>query len=151
MSNTILILNGPNLNLLGTREPEIYGETTLADIEASCHAHGAQVGVSVDFRQSNLEGELVTWVQEVKNTAIGIIINAAAYTHTSVALHDALKAAGLPVVELHLSNVYKRESFRHKSFISSVADGVMCGFGAHGYVLAIDAVKQFAATRAGKT
>ena len=151
MSDTILILNGPNLNLLGTREPEIYGATTLADIEASCHAHAEQIGASVDFRQSNIEGELVDWVQQARDTAIAIVINAAAYTHTSVALHDALKATGLTVVELHLSNVYKRESFRHKSFISSVADGVMCGFGAHGYVMAIDAAKQIAATRAGKT
>lgn len=151
MSDTILILNGPNLNLLGTREPEIYGTTTLSDIEANCRAHAAQVEVGIDFRQSNVEGELVTWVQEADSAAIGIIINAAAYTHTSVALHDALKATGLPIVELHLSNVYKRESFRHKSFISSVADGVICGFGAHGYVLAIDAVKQIAATGAGKT
>ena len=151
MSDTILILNGPNLNLLGTREPEIYGATTLADIESSCHAHAAQVGVGVDFRQSNIEGELVTWVQQAQDTAIAIVINAAAYTHTSVALHDALKATDLPVVELHLSNVYKRESFRHKSFISRVADGVMCGFGAHGYLMAIDAAKQIAATRAGKT
>ena len=147
MSETILILNGPNLNLLGTREPEIYGATTLADIEANCHAHAEQIGASVDFRQSNIEGELVEWVQQARDTAIAIVINAAAYTHTSVALHDALKATGLPVVELHLSNVYKRESFRHKSFISSVADGVMCGFGAHGYVMAIDAAKQFAAVR----
>ena len=151
MSDTILILNGPNLNLLGTREPDIYGATTLADIEASCHAHAEQIGTSVDFRQSNIEGELVDWVQQARDTAIAIVINAAAYTHTSVALHDALKATGLPVVELHLSNVYKRESFRHKSFISSVADGVMCGFGAHGYVMAIDAAKQIAAARAGKT
>lgn len=151
MSETILILNGPNLNLLGTREPEIYGATTLADIEASCHAHAEKIGTSVDFRQSNIEGELVNWVQQARDTAIAIVINAAAYTHTSIALHDALKATGLPVVELHLSNVYKRESFRHKSFISSVADGVMCGFGAHGYVMAIDAAKQIAATRAGKT
>ena len=151
MPETILILNGPNLNLLGTREPEIYGATTLADIEASCHAHAEKIGASVDFRQSNIEGELVDWVQQARDTAIAIVINAAAYTHTSVALHDALKATGLPVVELHLSNVYKRESFRHKSFISSVADGVMCGFGAHGYVLAIDAAKEIAAARAGKT
>ncbi len=147
MPETILILNGPNLNLLGTREPEIYGATTLADIEANCHAHAETVGVSIDFRQSNTEGELVDWVQQAQGTAIAIIINAAAYTHTSVALHDALKATGLPIVELHLSNVYKRESFRHKSFISSVANGVMCGFGAHGYVMAIDAAKQFAAVK----
>lgn len=151
MSDTIVILNGPNLNLLGTREPDIYGATTLADIEASCHAHAEKLGVNVDFRQSNIEGELVDWIQQARDTAIAIVINAAAYTHTSVALHDALKATGLPVVELHLSNVYKRESFRHKSFISSVADGVMCGFGAHGYVMAIDAAKHIATTRTDKT
>ncbi len=151
MPDTIVILNGPNLNLLGTREPDIYGATTLSDIEASCRAHGEKIGVAVDFRQSNIEGELVDWVQQAKDTAIAIVINAAAYTHTSVALHDALKASGLPVVELHLSNVYKRESFRHKSFISSVADGVMCGFGAYGYVMAIDAAKHFATTKTEKT
>ncbi len=151
MPDTILILNGPNLNLLGTREPEIYGATTLADIEGSCRAHAEKLGVSIDFRQSNIEGELVTWVQQASADAIAIIINAAAYTHTSVALHDALKACGLPVVELHLSNVYKRESFRHKSFISSVADGVICGFGAHGYVMAIDAARHIATTRNEKT
>lgn len=139
VGSTVLILNGPNLNLLGTREPEIYGSTTLADIEASCQAHGKECGLKVDFRQSNHEGELVTWVQQARDSASAIIINAGAYTHTSVAIHDALKSCGLPIVELHLSNVYKRESFRHKSYISSVADGVMCGFGAHGYVLAMDA------------
>ncbi len=151
MPDTIVILNGPNLNLLGTREPDIYGATTLSDIEASCRAHAEKIGVAVDFRQSNVEGELVNWVQQAKDTAIAIVINAAAYTHTSVALHDALKASGLPVVELHLSNVYKRESFRHKSFISSVADGVMCGFGAYGYVMAIDAARHIATTRTEKT
>ncbi|MEM9472702.1 MAG: type II 3-dehydroquinate dehydratase [Pseudomonadota bacterium] len=151
MSETIVILNGPNLNLLGTREPEIYGATTLSDIEASCRAHAEEIGVAIDFRQSNLEGELVDWVQQARDTAIAIVINAAAYTHTSVALHDALKASGLPVVELHLSNVYKRESFRHKSFISSVADGVICGFGAYGYVMAIDAARHIATTRTEKT
>ncbi len=151
MPDTILILNGPNLNLLGTREPEIYGATTLADIEANCHVHAKQAGIRVDFRQSNIEGELVTWIQQARGTVSAIVINAAAYTHTSVALYDALKATGLPIVELHLSNVYKRESFRHKSFISSVADGVMCGFGAHGYLMAIDAAKQLVAEKAGKT
>ncbi len=149
MSDTILILNGPNLNLLGTREPEIYGATTLADIEANCRAHAKQVGVRVDFRQSNIEGELVDWIQQAPHMATAIVINAAAYTHTSIALHDALKTTGLPIVELHLSNVYKRESFRHKSFISSVADGVMCGFGAHGYVMAIDAAIQLASEKQG--
>ncbi len=150
MPDTILILNGPNLNLLGTREPEVYGTTTLADIKASCVEHAHSAGVSVDFRQSNHEGELATWIQEAGKSAIAIIINAAAYTHTSVAIHDALKACGLPIVELHLSNVYKREEFRHKSFISSVADGVMCGFGAHGYLLAIDAARQLATSRKAK-
>ena len=147
MTRRIYVLNGPNLNLLGTREPEIYGSATLDDIHQQMSA--AAAGAEITFRQTNSEGELVDWIQQARETAMAIIINAAAYTHTSVALHDALKATGLPVVELHLSNVYKRESFRHKSFISSVADGVICGFGAHGYVLAIDAVRQIAASRAG--
>lgn len=145
MSVTILILNGPNLNMLGTREPEIYGSTTLAEIEGSCVKHAQTVAVKVDFRQTNLEGELVTWIQQAPETANAIIINAGAYTHTSVAIHDALKMCTLPIVELHLSNVYKREKFRHKSYISAVANGVICGFGAHGYQLAIDAARQLAA------
>ncbi len=134
----VFILNGPNLNLLGTREPEIYGADTLADVETRCGAKAKTLGLSIEFRQTNLEGELVNWIHEAREKAAGIIINAGAYTHTSVALHDALKAVGLPAIEVHLSNVYKRESFRHHSYISPVADGVICGFGVQSYELALD-------------
>ena len=134
----VFILNGPNLNLLGTREPEIYGADTLADVETRCGAKAKTLGLSIKFRQTNLEGELVNWIHEAREKAAGIIINAGAYTHTSVALHDALKAVGLPAIEVHLSNVYKRESFRHHSFISPVAHGVICGFGVQSYELALD-------------
>jgi 3-dehydroquinate dehydratase II len=134
----VYILNGPNLNLLGTREPEIYGADTLADVETRCVTKAKALGLSIEFRQTNLEGELVTWIHEAREKAAGIIINAGAYTHTSVALHDALKAVGLPAIEVHLSNVYKRESFRHHSFISPVAHGVICGFGVQSYELALD-------------
>ncbi len=134
----VYILNGPNLNLLGTREPEIYGADTLADVETRCAAKALALGLSIEFRQTNLEGELVNWIHEAREKAAGIIINAGAYTHTSVALHDALKAVGLPAIEVHLSNVYKRESFRHHSYISPVADGVICGFGVQSYELALD-------------
>ena len=140
MSRTILILNGPNLNLLGTREPEIYGRTTLEDIKAASAARATAAGLTVDFRQTNDEGELVSSIQSGRGTAAGIIINAAAYTHTSVAILDALLACGLPVIEVHLSNIFKREEFRHHSFISRAATGVICGFGAQGYELAIDAM-----------
>jgi len=141
MAKPIFVLNGPNLNLLGTREPEIYGTTTLADIETMCATRAQALGFSVDFRQSNSEGELVTWIQDARTQASAIIINAAAYTHTSIALADALSAADLPTVEVHLSNIYKREAFRHISYISPVALGLICGFGATGYVLALDALK----------
>lgn len=141
MAKPIFVLNGPNLNLLGTREPEIYGTTTLADIEAMCATRANALGLSVDFRQSNSEGELVTWIQDARAQASAIIINAAAYTHTSIALADALSAADLPTVEVHLSNIYKREAFRHISYISPVALGLICGFGASGYMLALDALK----------
>ena len=134
------VLNGPNLNMLGLREPETYGRETLNDIERRCAAAGVRLGVPIEFRQTNIEGELVGWIQESRTAASGLIINAAAYTHTSVAIHDAIRACGLPVVEVHLSNVYKREPFRHKSFVSGVADGVICGFGGHGYELALDAL-----------
>jgi 3-dehydroquinate dehydratase-2 len=140
MAATIYILNGPNLNLLGKREPEIYGSETLEEIAMRCKAKAAEMGFAVDVRQSNVEGELVGWVQEAREKAAGIIINAAAYTHTSVALHDALKACGLPVIEVHLSNVYKREPFRHLSYISPVANGVICGFGGQGYDFALQAL-----------
>ncbi len=141
MPARILILNGPNLNLLGKREPAIYGTGTLADIERLCVNHGHRLGLEIDFRQSNHEGELVGWIHEaLAEDCIGIIINAGAYTHTSVALHDALKAVGKPVMEVHLSNIHQREDFRHRSYISPVARGVICGCGADGYKFAIDAL-----------
>ena len=136
----IYVLNGPNLNMLGLREPSVYGAETLPDIERICKTKAASLGLSIEFRQSNIEGELVSWIQEARTTAAGIALNAGAYTHTSVALHDALRAAELPAVEVHLSNVYKREDFRHRSFIAPAVNGVICGFGSHSYALAIDAI-----------
>lgn len=142
----IYILNGPNLNLLGLREPAIYGSATLKDVEALCRAHAAGLGLAVEFRQSNIEGELVTWIHEAREKASGIAINAGAYTHTSIALHDALKAADLPAVELHLSNVHKREAFRHHSAIAAAVNGVICGFGPDSYALAISALSNLITT-----
>ena len=136
----IYVLNGPNLNMLGLREPAIYGADTLKDVEARCHAHARSLGLSVDFRQTNSEGDLVSWIHEARDKASGIAINAGAYTHTSIALHDALKAADLPAVELHLSNVHKREAFRHHSFLAPAVNGVICGFGVNSYELAISAL-----------
>jgi 3-dehydroquinate dehydratase-2 len=136
----VYVLNGPNLNMLGLREPAIYGAATLGDIEARCRTHAAGLGLSITFRQSNIEGELVSWIQEARENACGIALNAGAYTHTSIALHDALKAAELPAVELHLSNVHQREDFRHHSFIAPAVNGVICGFGPESYVLAISAL-----------
>jgi 3-dehydroquinate dehydratase-2 len=136
--STITILNGPNLNLLGTREPDIYGTATLADIEALCRETAKKHGFGIDFRQSNHEGDLIDWVQEAAKNSVGIVINAGGYTHTSVALHDALKAVKLPVVEVHLSDPKTRETFRHHSFIEPVAVKSICGLGAQGYVLAIE-------------
>ncbi len=136
----VLILNGPNLNMLGVREPAIYGHETLADIESMCHDRAADLGLSVDFRQSNFEGELVSMIQQARDRAAGIIINPAGYTHTSVAIHDALKLSDLPVIELHLSNPHQREAFRHISYVTAVAKGSIAGFGSHGYVLALDAM-----------
>ncbi len=138
-SPQILVLNGPNLNMLGSREPDIYGSETLADIEATCRARAEALGLGIEFRQSNGEGELVTWIQEARGTAAALIVNAGAYTHTSVAIPDALRAAELPVYEVHLSNIYQRETFRHHSYISAVATGVLCGFGAAGYLFALEA------------
>ncbi len=135
-----LVLNGPNLNLLGKREPEIYGLTTLGDVEALVMETAKALDVEADFRQSNHEGELVTWIQEARGQHAGIAINAGAYTHTSVAIHDALKYTGLPVVEVHLSNVFARDAFRHHSYIAPIALGVLCGFGATGYRFALEAL-----------
>ena len=139
----VLVLNGPNLNMLGTREPDLYGSTTLAEIEAACIAHGEAQGLAVTCRQSNHEGDLVTWIQEARGTQAGIVLNAGAYTHTSVAIADALAAAEVPFIELHLSNIFAREEFRHHSFLSPLAKGVICGFGAKGYSLALDAMADF--------
>lgn len=140
MAIALYILNGPNLNLLGTREPEVYGKGTLADIEKLCRDAAKKHGFEIVFRQTNVEGELVNWLHEARTKAAGVVLNAGAYTHTSIAIHDALKATTMPVVEVHLSNPFARESFRHHSYISSVAQGVICGFGAQGYVFAIDAL-----------
>ncbi|MBG1231911.1 type II 3-dehydroquinate dehydratase [Aestuariivirga litoralis] len=134
----IYILNGPNLNLLGQREPEVYGHDTLASIEAMCRAKAKGLGLDIVFRQTNIEGELVNHIHEAREKAKGLVINAGAYTHTSVALHDAVKAVGLPTIEVHLSNVYKREAFRHHSYLSPVAEGVICGFGPQSYELALE-------------
>ena len=136
----IVIINGPNLNLLGVREPETYGTQTLEDIQALCEAHGKTIGLNVLFHQSNAEGDLVNWIHEAKTLDAGIIINAGAYTHTSVALLDALLAVQRPTIEVHLSNIYQREEFRHHSFISKAATGVICGLGARGYLVALDAL-----------
>jgi 3-dehydroquinate dehydratase II len=140
MTRQILILNGPNLNLLGQREPEIYGRTTLADIEAMCRAEATRLGVQVECRQSNGEGELVTWVQEAPQRFAGVILNAGAYSHTSVALLDAARALIVPLIEVHLSNIYQRESFRQHSYISLAARGIICGFGSRGYLMALGAL-----------
>ena len=142
MAKRVLVLNGPNLNLLGTREPDIYGAATLGDVEALCKKTGEEFGLSVDFRQSNHEGELVTWIQDARKTADAILINPAAYSHTSVAIHDALRAVNLPVAEVHLTNIHQREAFRHHSYVSAVAFGVICGFGSLGYKLALVALAE---------
>jgi len=135
----VLFLNGPNLNLLGTREPEVYGRLTLADIEAEVRARAAQLKVEVAFHQSNVEGELVTWIQQAKGRYDAIVLNAAAYTHTSVALRDAISATGVPTIEIHLSNVQAREEFRHTSLIAPVCRGQICGFGPKSYILGLEA------------
>ncbi len=140
MPRRILILNGPNLNLLGQREPELYGRTTLAEIEAMCRNEAARLALEVDCRQSNHEGELVSWVQQVPGRFAGLIVNAGAYSHTSVALLDALRAIKEPLIEVHLSNIYRRESFRQHSYVSLAATGVICGFGPRGYLMALGAL-----------
>jgi 3-dehydroquinate dehydratase-2 len=138
----VYVLNGPNLNLLGTREPEVYGSTTLQEIGKMVSAKARTFGLTVVFRQSNHEGELIDWIQECRTRGCGLILNAGALTHTSVALHDACRALSHPIIEVHLSNPYARERFRHHSFVSAAASGVICGLGATGYVLAMDALGQ---------
>ncbi|MBI0534602.1 type II 3-dehydroquinate dehydratase [Roseomonas sp. KE2513] len=136
----IAVLNGPNLNLLGTREPEKYGSATLDDVEALCAEAAEELGLAIDFRQTNLEGELISWVQECRGRAAGIIINPAGYSHTSIALMDALLAVDLPVVEVHITNIHRREAFRHLSYVSRAAVGVICGLGVGGYALGLRAI-----------
>lgn len=149
MPATIHILNGPNLNRLGSRESQIYGTLTLADIEAKARERAEKRGFGLEFRQSNHEGDLVDWLHEAADSA-GVVLNAGAYTHSSIALHDAIRAIAAPVVEVHLSNVFAREDFRHHSTLSAVAKGVICGFGAESYLLAIDAIASLAAAKQGR-
>lgn len=152
MPKPIYILNGPNLNLLGSREPQVYGHLTLADIEQRATARAAQSGLSIVFRQSNHEGEIVGWIQEARTAASAIVLNAGAYTHTSIAILDALQASDLPIVEVHLSNIFRRESYRHHSYVSQAAKGVICGLGAKGYELALEALAEILEVQAtGRT
>jgi 3-dehydroquinate dehydratase II len=144
---SVLVLNGPNLNLLGTRKPEVYGSTTLADVEKLCADEAGKLGLDLQFKQSNHEGQLIDWIHEAgaavkAGDSIGAVFNPGAFTHTSVALHDAIEGASLPVIECHISNVHKREEFRHHSFISPVARGIIVGFGVQGYLLAIQGLYQ---------
>ena len=139
---TVLVLNGPNLNLLGEREPAVYGTDTLGDIEALCRKAASLAGLDVDFRQSNHEGDLIDAIHEARNSAVGIVINAGAYTHTSIAIRDALAAVSVPVFEVHLSNVHRREEFRHHSYLSAVATGVILGCGPSGYAYAIARISE---------
>ena len=141
--NKIIILNGPNLNLLGEREKNQYGSLTLKDIEENCNNYASQNNIQLSFFQSNIEGELVEKIQTSRNKQDGLIINAGGYTHTSVAIHDALKILKIPIIELHISNIYNREEFRHKSLISKVAKGIICGFGTGGYIMSLNAMSQF--------
>jgi 3-dehydroquinate dehydratase-2 len=145
----ILVLNGPNLNLLGVREPETYGTETLADIEESCLERAAELSLRIEFRQSNHEGQLVDWIQEAREDAAGIVINPGAYSHTSVALLDALRATDLPVIEVHITNIFRRERFRRHSYVSLAATGVITGLGSHGYLLALEAMARLVAADSG--
>jgi 3-dehydroquinate dehydratase-2 len=142
MTKKILIINGPNLNLLGDREESKYGKVTLDEVKKNCQSHANTIDVNIKFEQSNIEGEIVTMIQNAKNVFDGIIINAAGYTHTSVAILDALLAVKLPTVELHITNIYNREKFREKSLISKAAKGIICGFGVKGYIMALDSMKE---------
>ena len=140
MSNNIIIINGPNLNLLGEREQSQYGSITFDELKKNCSNKAKELGVNIDFTQSNIEGEIVTSIQDARNKYDGIIINAAGFTHTSVSIRDALSIFKKPIIELHISNIYKREEFRHKSLLSDISTGVICGMGANGYILAINAM-----------
>ena len=146
MAPKILVLNGPNLNILGAREPDVYGHDTMAEIEAACAERASALGLTVEFRQSNSEGELVDWIQGARNGYAGLIVNAGAYTHTSVALLDALLACDVPVIEVHLSNIFQRDDFRHHSYVSKAARGLICGFGGFGYEMALDAAARMLGT-----
>ena len=142
MKKKILIINGPNLNLLGQREESKYGKITLEEVKKNCISHAQSIGLQIEFKQSNIEGEIVTIIQKSKNKFEGIIINAAGYTHTSVAILDALLAIKLPTIEIHITNIYNREEFRKTSLISKVAEGIICGFGVNGYIMALDSMKE---------
>jgi 3-dehydroquinate dehydratase-2 len=145
MAKPVFVLNGPNLNMLGLREPEIYGRDTLDDVRRRAEARAATIGLSISFRQSNHEGELIGWIQEARGAASGIVLNAGSLTHTSIGILDALSAAELPVIEVHLSNIFRRESFRHHSYVSLGAKGVICGLGVLGYELALEAMAKLVA------
>ena len=142
MTKKILIINGPNLNLLGQREESKYGKITLEEVKKNCDSHAKSIGLQIEFEQSNIEGEIVTIIQKAKNKFEGIIINAAGYTHTSVAILDALLAIKLPTIEVHITNIYNREDFRKKSLISKAVEGIICGFGVNGYIMALDSIKK---------
>ena len=148
MAVPVFVLNGPNLNLLGQREPAVYGKATLAEIENLCHEAGRRLGMSVVFRQTNHEGTLVDWIHEAREEAKGIVINAGALTHTSIAIPDALRAVALPAIEVHLSNIFAREPFRHQSYVSPVAAGMICGLGPVGYILALEALQSLVGAHA---
>ena len=142
MTKKILIINGPNLNLLGEREKSKYGNSTLEEVKKNCESHAKSIGVEIKFEQTNIEGEIVTMIQKAKDAYNGIIINAAGYTHTSVAILDALLAIKIPTIEVHITNIYNREEFRKKSLISKAANGIICGFGINGYIMALDSMKE---------